>query len=420
MSQDNNQSENLTTPPEENLSPAPCEGDKTLSAEVGTSAGASPSNTAPCKYTQEPSRHICPLRCAVDSLYLSFHGTTFEVVEERLFDLKNIAQGNSSTPTSEAIYKILDHQFEVKAKGSGKFAYVLEDNWFHIEISSSKSKKLPLAYVQVRNELLTFQPIQEIIETIKQIISAIGEYKDEPRVSRIDMCLDLYTTNGFNFEDIKINQWKTKASQIKTFYDNKKCSGFSIGKGNISARIYNKLLEIQVSRKEYLLPLWLENGWNGQQDVWRVEFQFRREFLQEANILFLSDYLLNQKNLWHYASLHWLLLVTPNDTDSNPSRWPMHPAWEEISRSCSCPNPKRLKRVTKERIPSNSYLFVSGLGALTSFMAREGITDLGEAFGEFWQQAIEYHQQEKGRDLNQYLNGKIEEKAKRFNKIKEE
>jgi hypothetical protein len=419
MSQETNQSENQTTPHEEILSPALCEGDKTLRAAVGTSAGASPCNTAPCKYTQEQSRHICPLRCALDSLYLSFHGTTFEKVEDRLFDLKNIAQGNSSIRTSQAFYQILDHQFEVKAKGSGKFAYVLEDNWFRIEVSSAKSKKLPLAYVQIRSELLTFQPLKVIIKMLKKIIHLIGDYKDEPRISRLDMCLDLYTTDHFSFEQINEEQWKTKAMQISAFYTNKKCSGYSIGKGDIVGRIYNKLLEIKLSGKEYLFPLWKEEGWNGEQDVWRVEFQFRRAFLQEANILFLSDYLLNRQNLWHYASQHWLQLVQPNDQDSNPSRWPVHPAWQEIANACSCTEPKRLRRVTKERIPSNHYLFVAGFGAITSFMAREGITDIGEAFGEYWQQAEEFHKQHKGFDLNQYLQSKVEEKAKRFNKIQE-
>lgn len=379
--------------------------------------GASPSNTAPCKYQQGKNRHVYPLRCALDSLYLSFHGTIYEKIESRLSELKEAAQSKHQIPSAKAFIAILDHQFEVKAKGMGKFAYVLEDNWFQIQLSSRKSHKLPLAYVQIRSELLTFQPLKVILKKLKKIIKFLGEDNDIPRISRLDLCLDSASSELFDFEQVDTEAWRTKASFTYSYFINKKRSGFSIGKGDVVARIYNKSLEIKSSGKDYLKEVWLKNEWNGQSDVWRVEFQFRRDFLQQAGIAFIDSFLKNRQNLWHYATTEWLNLTIPNQKDSNASRWPVHPAWLEISNACTCDTPQLIKRVTKERLPSNQYLFVSGLGALTSFMARESITDLGEAFGEFWHQAFEYHSKEKGQDLNQYLTAKIEEKVKRFNKV---
>ena len=47
----------------------------------------------------------------------------------------------------------------------------------------------------------------------------------------------------------------------------------AFGSGNeVSARLYDKTLEIQKSGKDYMRPLWAMEGWNGQQDVWRMEF----------------------------------------------------------------------------------------------------------------------------------------------------
>ncbi|MCU7817559.1 MAG: hypothetical protein KZQ57_01480 [gamma proteobacterium symbiont of Lucinoma myriamae] len=209
--------------------------------------------------------------------------------------------------------------------------------------------------------------------------------------------------------------WRTKAHLINSYWINKKHSGFSIGKGDVVGRIYNKLLEIQTSRKDYLLQLWKENNWDGDRDVWRVEFQFRREFLQSIGIVFIQDFLNQQHDLWHYATTQWLQLVIPNPQDSNSSRWPVHPAWEEISHAYSFEPAKTLIRVTKERVPDDQYLFVSGIGVFSSFMAREGITNIVEAFNRYYSQAKRYHLNYKEGDLETYLNEKAKEKSKRYN-----
>ena len=65
-------------------------------------------------------------------------------------------------------------------------------------------------------------------------------------------------------------------------------------------------------------------------------------------------------------------------------------------------------------------LFVNGLGPITSFMAREGITDLGEGFGEFLAHAHHYHDflgQQKSQTFNQYIQSKVAIKGKKYNSI---
>ena len=45
------------------------------------------------------------------------------------------------------------------------------------------------------------------------------------------------------------------------------------------ARIYNKSEEIKTTGKEWFKTIWLDNGWEGKKDVWRIEFQLRRKAL---------------------------------------------------------------------------------------------------------------------------------------------
>jgi hypothetical protein len=74
----------------------------------------------------------------------------------------------------------------------------------------------------------------------------------------------------------------------------------------------------------------------------------------------------------------------------------------------------------KERSPNDESFFVNGLGGLTSFMARHGITELDEGFGEFLAQAEHFHEH-KGRKqvkgLNHYIQDKVTAKARKYNTL---
>lgn len=379
--------------------------------------GASPSNTAPAKYIR--NQNTTPLRCAVDSLYVSYQGELMSDTEELLEVLKTQAQDEDPLISSDAYLSIGDHKFEVKAKGQGRFPYILDDNWFHIQLSSRKAQKLPLAHVQIKSELLTFNDLNSINNHLNEIIDRLGLVKGSPSISRLDLCMDFTCHEKFNLQDITINQWRTRASQIDQFHMHKALSGWRIGKGDIMARIYNKSLEIKKSKKDYLFPLWEQIGWDGKTDVWRVEFQFRRQFLANVGVLNPSQITESSPSLWKYASSHWLQLVIPTK-DSNSARWPVHKAWKELSSACTNTECRAVRKVTKKRIPNDQILFVNGISAISSFMAREGISDLGEALGEFLHRAEMHHSANKDLSMAEYLFKKALEKSKRYNTIVKE
>lgn len=374
--------------------------------------GASLSNTAPAKYIQNQNAH--PLRCAVDSLYISYRGNIYPQIEELLTYLKDMAQHTQTKVSSEAFLNFAGHKFEVKPKGAGRFSFVLSDNWFNIQLSSGKSTSMPLAYVQISSELLTFTKLDDIMKHLDSIIYSIGTVKGHPSVSRLDLCMDFMPLPRFDVEAIDIQQWKTRASQIDRFHQHKRPSGWRIGKGVVMGRLYNKSLEIQKSKKDYLKPLWEQKGWDGESDVWRMEFQMKREFLK--NVGLRNPYQISELSpaLWKYATTKWLQLVNPTN-DSNESRWPVSLAWTEIAQYCTNTECDAVKVVTKKRLPNDQYLFVNGIAAISSFMAREGISDLGEALGEFLHQAEDFHLGAKDKPMAEYLVEKAKEKTLRYN-----
>jgi hypothetical protein len=80
----------------------------------------------------------------------------------------------------------------------------------------------------------------------------------------------------------------------------------------------------------------------------------------------------------------------------------------------------KLQRFSSARLPEDERLFVHGLGGITSFMAREGITDLGEGIGEYLHQAKDFHDKRanfQGNGMEAYVTKKVKSKNRRFNSI---
>lgn len=110
-------------------------------------------------------------------------------------------------------------------------------------------------------------------------------------------------------------------------------TGLSFGthKSAMAAVVYNKTTYIKQKAKDtvWFHDLWQEQGWDGETEVWRVEFRFKRSLLHECEID--SAYAVADRlaALWDYASISWLRYVEPSQ-DTNRSRWEVHPAWHVV------------------------------------------------------------------------------------------
>lgn len=235
-----------------------------------------------------------------------------------------------------------------------------------------------------------------------------------PLISRIDLCFDFFS-DSFSFDDVSDRDWITQANKINSFLINGKRSGFKFGKQGVVCRIYDKTREIkEQSNKTYLYDIWKKQGWDGESVVWRVEFEFHTETLKQIGLRSIDPAMENQNELWSAVTQHWLKLVIPNPHDSNRSRWPIHPVWKEIQNATSKGAEPIIKEVKKTKTPNDDTLFVNGLGYLISFMATRRITDLNEAVMQYVKEAETFYSL-RGQSLPIEVNGKLRERAKRFN-----
>ena len=384
-----------------------------------TSKGTPLSNTVPLNYNKQTFNS---LRYGVDSLYVSYPGVIADEWDIKLASLKEQAQSEDESQQALAQVVIGQHIFEVKDKGKGRFSYVLVDNRFYLQASNGRSKALPMAYVQISSEYLAHVGIEQAEKSLQFIVNTLGLVKEPANISRVDLfvdfCADL-KMDSFN----PLESWITRTQSIDLHYRYNKFSGWSFGMGGeIGARLYDKTLEVEKkSKKFYLHDFWKIAGWDGQKVVWRMEFEAKREVLKQLGIYKLNNLLELQSALWLYLTQDWLRLAIPSLTDGNKTRWLNHPLWDDLSQVFNQKiDQHKLKRFSPARLPEDERLFVHGLGGITSFMAREGIADLGEGIGEFLHKAKQFHERyatTEGAGMAEYVTKKVKGKNRRFNSV---
>jgi hypothetical protein len=381
-------------------------------------AVAVPSNTATNNSNHE-SLGVKFLRFGVDSLYLSYQGDLFPNIDQKLAKLKKIAQSDRQAQQAKAQLKIGDHLFEVKDKGTSMFSYVLEDNAFRIQLSRP-NKSVPMAYVKISSEYLTHKLPADAEKHLYQILSQLGAVQSSAHVSRIDLFVDFVS-----FQDMEAwtrEAWVTRAFSVNAYAIDGRFTGWAIGMGGvIAARLYDKLFELTKSNKGYLIPLWDVGGRLEGEPVWRLEFEFKRDFLSQKGLVTLNEVLANLNGLWSYATTEWLKLTIPNPDDATRSRWPIHPMWQALSSvDWETSGGELQSRFSNARVPNKSAAMHRVLSGLTSWMAIEGISEYNFAIDPFFEDLHFYlkHQAEiLELTIDSFLKEKVSNKARMFNTI---
>ncbi len=377
---------------------------------------ATPSNTASNNCNSDDLRFV-PLRWGVDSLYLSYPGMLADSVKNKLDSLKKIAQSEVEADQVSAQYPIDEHIFEVKDKGSGVFPYILRDNAYRISLSRPSSSSVPMAYVQVSSHMLAAYTPQQTETRLRSILEQMGDI-EEVRVSRVDLFVDFVC--AVNMESWTRHAWVTRAHDIQSFSIKGRFSGWSIGvKGVLSARLYDKTLEIETSGKEYLKGLWREAGWDGEQPVWRLEFEFKREVVTQKGLSSLNDVMGHLDGLWGYATGEWLRLTLPNGEDATRSRWPVHPLWACLaSIDWGVSGGPLVKRFSPVTVPTERFILSRLFSSLTTLMALRVVFNLSDAYSDLSSVMAEYLLDRcmfEGVHPDQYVEEQVRIKARRFN-----
>ena len=142
-------------------------------------------------------------------------------------------------------------------------------------------------------------------------------------LSRCDFAFD-FLLESIDFDE---DSFVTAADKDSQHRKHGKVQTFTFGRDEIVLRVYNKSDEI----KEASGKVWLHPLWQGQtENVWRVEWQVRKETLKRFGLRTFQDLFDGNGDLLRYlVSEHTSLRVKTED--SNRSRWPLHPLWSMLA-----------------------------------------------------------------------------------------
>lgn len=301
------ESENGPLPSSSEDSPLPLLPQAKSEPEGGerVSAGGQMANSPPAKVKTIYSI----LSSGIDTLYLAIYAVwyktqIFEELEKLKEESKKInyeVQGTLKTKDNTQEFK-----FNIKPHGTKGYSWILLSNDYVLKIGKpSEIKARPSLMIEIRSEVLWRKGPKAAVDWIIRLLRDLGASIKFIKPSRVDFCIDILLPSEMWSEKL-MDQSVTRATDVSFYKTNTTFTGVRIGKGDLSARIYDKGFEIITrSKKTWMFPIWDLDQVPSGQKVIRIEFQLRRPVLNSFLIDSPTDLFENEKNMWVYLT-NWL------------------------------------------------------------------------------------------------------------------
>lgn len=199
------------------------------------------------------------------------------------------------------------------------FSFLIENDTFSIQFGEFNK---PNFYVTYRSVALWHQGAQGLHQRFLSWAKSLGlrPYLPE-RLSRVDLTFD-YSLPVVDFDE---DSFVSTAVKDNKHRKNRIAQNFKFGEGDVLLRVYNKCDEI----KEKSAKTWFYDLWKTDHDVWRIEWQVRKLWLRRFGIRTFADLEERQGDLLRVLVNDHTTLRIKTD-DSNRSRWPLHPLWQDL------------------------------------------------------------------------------------------
>jgi hypothetical protein len=260
---------------------------------------------------------------------------------------------------------------------SSGYPLVLEHDAFKIECGEFNN---PSFYVTYRSKALWAQGAAALHQKFMAWAESVGLRAFRPEgLSRVDFTFD-YCLPTVDFDGDCVISVSAKDA---TYRGDRKTQTIQYGKGDVVLRIYDKIVEI----REQSDKVWLFQFWGMSENVWRIEWQVRKDVLQRFGLRTFEDLFAGQGDLLRFlAHEHDSLRV--RSEDSNRSRWLPHPLWLDlVEQIVSFPARGLYREIDAEavindqlfRLAVSLYGYHKRIAALIGLRDRRTEVSLGEA-----------------------------------------
>jgi hypothetical protein len=259
--------------------------------------------------------------------------------------------------------KLGDTEFLLYPYGtSSGYTFVIENNDFKIEFSEFIS---PNFYVTFRSEALWRESAYALHNKFLSWAKSIGyEPARSEKLSRVDFTFDY----NLPVVDFSLDSFVSRSRKDSQHRESGKVQTFTLGKGDLMLRIYDKIAEIEQESGK----VWFFLLWGQKENVWRIEWQVRKAILKRFGIVSFDDLKDQCGDLRRYLSEENDTL-RQSDGDTNRSRWPLHPLWKDLQKEigllnhlgvCHAYNDEAILNERMMRIVIAMYGYLKRIGAV--------------------------------------------------------
>ncbi len=331
---------------------------------------------APRTLHQSVSERMTPLvavAAGVDTLYLSLRGELDQGAMRVLNELRGATADDDRTPFT---LDDRDGFLMVRPHGWRGFPYWLSSPRYELMLGAAAP--FPAAYVQLHSAYIHSRGVEEAASEVVQLVSDKlfgGGVGVTP--SRIDVYADVQgwepTWDDYGRFVCRAVSRRQYAQDSEAHAAGRRLSGFTFGRGDVVARIYNKTLELSSRGETWPEAVWTEADRDAA--VWRVEFQYRRKALTTFGLRSLSAVLAARQDLWEYGT-RWLSLRRPTGEVARRN-WPEADEWTSM-RQLRIGAPR--SELVRERVRgADEARLVRGLAGYASSLAARWLEDDVEA-----------------------------------------
>ena len=242
---------------------------------------------------------------------------------------------------------------------SGGFTFHISRADVHIFVSVRKNwMETPNIWVDIGSVSCWNPGYKDTVAMVEELVEQYGGKIHKNGVSESHLCVDCIGLELSKLGILDPELWITRANKFHSFYDRRKFtgismnqsegrlgisddeqidtvgslreSGLSVGEGDISLRVYNKVLELQKdgAKQSVFASVWGKEKYDNE-PVTRVEFQLRRPVLRQLKVNTLEELFESLGGIWAYCVENWALFCTvpPDRENRHQDRAVIHPWW---------------------------------------------------------------------------------------------
>lgn len=202
---------------------------------------------------------------------------------------------------------------------SSGYPFVVSNTDFTISFGEYNN---PAFFVKFSSFALWHEGGQELHQKFLAWAKSMGFEQQRPEsLSRVDFAFDYYLPE-IDFDE---NHFVSLSKKDNRFRKDQKLQTLQFGKGDVVLRVYDKIAEIaEQSQKTWFYELWHTN-----ENIWRIEWQVMKEILKRFGLRTFQDLDDGSGDILRYLAQEHDSLRKPS-SDSNRSRWPLHPLWVHL------------------------------------------------------------------------------------------